>query len=85
MGFRGEEEGGEERGRRVGAGGRVDVAADREREREEDTEWRRQIHPGQGKKRKRGKSRLRTRALIMFPLVKRARRSAITRFAFPTS
>lgn len=34
MGFRGEEEGGEERGRRVGAGGRVDVAADRERERE---------------------------------------------------
>lgn len=33
MGFRGEEEGGEERGRRVGAGGRVDVAAERERER----------------------------------------------------
>lgn len=37
MGFRGEEEGGEERGRRVGAGGRVDVAADREREREKRT------------------------------------------------
>lgn len=53
-----EGEGGVER--RVGAEGRVDVAArEREKEKEKDTEWRRQIHPGQKKGKKVGYVRAR--------------------------
>lgn len=76
-----EGEGGVER--RVGAEGRVDVAA-REREKKRKRRGHGMAASNTSGAKKRKKSRLRTRALIMFPLVKRARRSAITRFAFPT-